>query len=306
MRRAGGNFQKSALYSFDSRNWVQWTDEWESLLILGWESQDGWAQRVEILKSQLCSYFAQQSEQRSHFGEFAWCRIGIAKLMRTAGGNFSSIVILLNKLSKVTWQIRISTHSWMGIARWMSTAGGNSQKSAWYEIFGAGCVQNLAPSWFILMRPYHTCKWAILSLHATYGWVVSHMWMSNLTRVNESYHAYRWVMSCLDASPPKSRTELTFEKCKAAGRVIVIWLIYISDMTHFICGMWHSCVCYDSFMCMIWLFHICAMTHLYVWYDSFICVMWLIHMGDMTHSYVWQESSIYIYIHVYIYRYVDI
>jgi len=29
----------------------------------------------------------------------------------------------------------------------------------------------------------------------TYEWVVSHVWMSNVTRMNESCHTYEWVMS---------------------------------------------------------------------------------------------------------------
>jgi len=41
-----------------------------------------------------------------------------------------------------------------------------------------------------------------------------------------------------------------------------------------------------------WLDHLCGMTHSYVWHDSFICVTWLIHMCDMTHSYVWHDSFI--------------
>ena len=40
------------------------------------------------------------------------------------------------------------------------------------------------------------------------------------------------------------------------------------------CGMTHSCVWYDSFICVPCLIH--------VWHDSFICVPWFIHMCDMT------------------------
>jgi len=36
--------------------------------------------------------------------------------------------------------------------------------------------------------------------------------------------------------------------------------------------------------------YVCGMTHSYVWHDSFMCVTWLIHKCDMTHSCVWHSS----------------
>jgi len=78
----------------------------------------------------------------------------------------------------------------------------------------------------------------------------------------------------------------------------VKWLIHM-------CGMTHSYVNHDSFICKPWLIHMWTMTHSYVcnlthsylcditqlchthsylWHDSFICVPWLIHMCAMTHS----------------------
>jgi len=63
-----------------------------------------------------------------------------------------------------------------------------------------------------------------------------------------------------------------------------------------VCDMTHSCVCHDSFLCVIW--HSCERkgnferTHLHVWHDSFICVTWLIYVCDMTYLYVWHDSFI--------------
>jgi len=69
--------------------------------------------------------------------------------------------------------------------------------------------------------------------------------------------------------------------------ICVTWLIYT-------CGMTHSYVWHDSFICVAWLIHMCGMTHLYVCHDSSICVPWLIHMCGMTHSYVWHDSFIHV------------
>jgi len=72
-------------------------------------------------------------------------------------------------------------------------------------------------------------------------------------------------------------TSMSHSSICAAGHVhpcdmtpsCVIKLIYMCTVTH-------SYVWYDSFICVIWLFH-------NVWRDSFICVTWLIHMCNVTH-----------------------
>jgi len=62
------------------------------------------------------------------------------------------------------------------------------------------------------------------------------------------------------------------------------WLIHMCDMTH-------SCVWFDSFICVTRLIQMCDMTHSCVWFDSYICVTRLIHMCDMPHSYGVCDSS---------------
>ena len=78
----------------------------------------------------------------------------------------------------------------------------------------------------------------------------------------------------------------------------VIWLIhvYLTWLIH-VCGMAHSCVWHDSFMCVAWLDYMCDMTlscvtHWCVWHDWFICFTWLDHMRDTPPSYVWHHSFI--------------
>ena len=107
-----------------------------------------------------------------------------------------------------------------------------------------------------------------------YERVMSHTWMSHGTHVNEylSYilhlrdmpHPYYWHMTWLWS-------------CITREQALPSFVLY---------------VCYDLFVCVIWLMCTCDMTHPCVWHDSSICVTWLIHMCDMTHPYVWHDSSI--------------
>ena len=54
------------------------------------------------------------------------------------------------------------------------------------------------------------------------------------------------------------------------------------------CGMTHSYVWHDSFMCVTWLIHVCGMTHSWVWHDSIIFMTTL--ECDGTGAYVWHDS----------------
>ena len=87
--------------------------------------------------------------------------------------------------------------------------------------------------------------------------------------------------------------------------VCVTWLVQMCDMTH-------SCMWYDSCMCVTrpipmcdMLIPMCDMTHPYVWHDPSICVShahvwhdsfryvtWIIRMCDMTHTHsdLWHDS----------------
>jgi len=67
-------------------------------------------------------------------------------------------------------------------------------------------------------------------------------------------------------------------------------LFHVRDMTH--SYVWpDSCMCViDSFMCVMWFFHIYVYS--YIWHASFRCVTWLMHVCDMTHSHVGHDSFI--------------
>ena len=104
----------------------------------------------------------------------------------------------------------------------------------------------------------------------TCGWVMSHIWMSHVTRVDESCHTCGWVMSH-------------------------VGIRHINESRPYL---WQvSCLTHVGGMSLIYM-RMHDMTYSYVCHDSFICVPWLIHMCDMTHSYVWHESDLYVDTHM--------
>jgi len=122
---------------------------------------------------------------------------------------------------------------------------------------------------------------ARVSLSHMYEWVMSHVWMSHVPCMNESYrnesyHTQEWVM-------PHSHSYLQHDSFIRAIRLIAVWLIHTWDMTHSYRGR-------DSFIHGTWLIHTgdkthCGVTYSYMGHDSFIQGTWLIHTWDMTHSY---------------------
>jgi len=54
----------------------------------------------------------------------------------------------------------------------------------WHNSFIS--VTQLIHAWLWARRSYHTCEW-----------VMSHIWMSHVTRMNESCHTHEWVVSHL-------------------------------------------------------------------------------------------------------------
>jgi len=76
---------------------------------------------------------------------------------------------------------------------------------------------------------------------------------------------------------------------------ITTTILQIWDTAGF-CDMSHSCIWYDSVVCVTWLIYTCVMTldkdkdSIHVRHDSFICLTWAICKCDMTHPYVWHDS----------------
>jgi len=96
----------------------------------------------------------------------------------------------------------------------------------WYDPFM--CVP-----WLIHMFDMtHSYAWYDCGMTFCFEWVMSHIWMSHVTHMNESCHT--WMSHVTHMS----------HKC-------VVWLFYLSDMTH-------SYVWHDSFISVVWRIHIRA------------------------------------------------
>ena len=119
----------------------------------------------------------------------------------------------------------------------------------------------------------------ICALCHTYGWVMSHRWMSRVAHVNESCDTCEWVL---------------LHMCDMTHSYV--WhdsLIYATRLIH-MCDMIHPYVWHDSSMC-VTRSYVCVVVHHWcMLQDSFTSVTWFIHMCDMTHPYVWHDSFIFV------------
>jgi len=114
-------------------------------------------------------------------------------------------------------------------------------------------------------------------MYVWHWWVMSHIWMSHVTHMNESCHKYQWVMPhiCVTLMSHVTGLMLYLEQSCHAYR----WV-----MSH----VWTS----HPFIRATWLIDMCDMIHSHVCHDSSICVAWLIHMCDIAHSYARSDSFI--------------
>ena len=117
-----------------------------------------------------------------------------------------------------------------------------------------------------------------------------------MLHVNESRHAYEWVILhvWIYSNMPHAASHMRQAKShvRLDSFIWVTWLIHTCDMTQFYER--HDSFVYVTcrIICAKWLIHMCDMTHSYVWHDSFICETWLIHTWDITHSEVCHASFI--------------
>ena len=142
----------------------------------------------------------------------------------------------------------------------------------------------------------HMCTLTFCYLYA-YKYVMSRIWASHVTRINESRHTYARTLAAICNSCVSWRihswdtTDFVCDKTKSY--LCATRLNHICDMSHlqFMCGVTHS---YNSFVFVTWLIHTCDRTHSYARHDWFACVTWLIHMCDMTQSSVRHDSFIFV------------
>jgi len=105
------------------------------------------------------------------------------------------------------------------------------------------------------------------SRRQTYEWVIFNIWMRHVSHMNESCHTH--TNESGDAYKwVMSPAQALCRRATGGARIprLEVGAGYYPSRP------------------VTWLIHMCDMTHSYVWHDSSICVMWLFHMCDMTHS----------------------
>jgi len=97
----------------------------------------------------------------------------------------------------------------------------------------------------------------VLSCH-TYEWVMSHVWMGQVTHMNESCHTYEWVMSHIWFSPSR-------------------WMHPANRMNE-------SCHLYEWVMPHVWISHVAHMNESWQSFESVVPPIWMRHITQMNES----------------------
>jgi len=140
-----------------------------------------------------------------------------------------------------------------------------------------------------------------------YKWVASHVWMSHVPCLSESWHTYEFVISqpWVNRTCPVHMCDMTHCLLHMCGmRYSYVWHDVFTRVTWLRARLTHSWEMTNSLVCHDALKHgtcVCDMTHSHEWRDSFIWktydeligVSWLTQTWDMTHSHVRLDSFIW-------------
>jgi len=163
----------------------------------------------------------------------------------------------------------------------------------------------LLPVWFRwgLQARY---PWETVSLLRVYGWVMSRVWMSNVTRMNESSHVWKSHVTSVKEMSVRRPWETISLRRVYKWLMSYTWISHVAYewvMSHVwtslvtcmnvSCHMYEcvvSHVCDDLYINVPWLMLTCAMTHAYTCYDSCILVTF---MWRVTHPNTRQEQLLF-------------
>jgi len=120
----------------------------------------------------------------------------------------------------------------------------------------------------------------------TYEWVMSRVWMSRVTRMNESFQRYEWVITRIWMS----YTTCMIETCHTyEWGVSHIWMshvVHVNESRH----------TYEWVMSHIWISHVTHMNESYHTYDRVMSHVWMSHvtrMNKFCHTYEWVMSHMW-------------
>jgi len=138
----------------------------------------------------------------------------------------------------------------------------------------------------------------------SYVWHDSSIWVTWLMHVCNMTRSYVWYNWLLCVTWLIHMCDMTCSYVWHDSSICVTWLIHKFNMTHPYGFCWYSFTYVTTciYMADSTRSYTCGMTHSYLWHDSFICVTWhitqdasiyaYIYMCDMTHSYVWHDLFI--------------
>jgi len=134
----------------------------------------------------------------------------------------------------------------------------------------------------------HTCEWDMSHIctsrvtHMNYEWVTSHMWMCHVNCLNETCHAYDWVLLLMRMRSVMSRRWMSHvtpvnESCHTRERVMerVMSHTWASHVIHM-----HEMYTYEWVMPLIWMNHVTS----HIWMSH------VTHMNESCHTYDWGMS----------------
>jgi len=125
-------------------------------------------------------------------------------------------------------------------------------------------VTRMSPYKMLLKESCHACEWVLSS---TNGWVMSHMWNCDMTRV---WHM--WECRVPEYAPCHAR-HVTQD---------VTWLSHVTNV-----GMSCRCVCVMSRTCVSRVKHIIESCNTREWVKSHTCLRHASHVNTSCHTHDW-------------------
>ena len=222
----------------------------------------------------------------SHVTRTVWCNSCICGMTASIG-----ICGMTNMYGKVkSWvdkeeSTSCHTYEWVMSHIWMS----HVTRTVWCN----SCICGMTASIGIcgMTNRYGEVKSQVLGRQSR-GYIMSHIWMSHGTHMNESCHTYEWVMLHIWISHVTHMNE----SCRTYEWVMAhIWMSYVRTYEWVMSHIWvshvthmnESCHTYEWVLSHIWMSHVTRMNescHTYEWVISHVWMSLVTHMNESCHA----------------------